>query len=109
MSKSRAEILAENFINETFENEIPLSAIPDDPNEALLLIKYLRLLYVAGMKAMLAEALTYCSSWDGGDSAGTHDANDLYEHLKKLMEINLKPVQGTEQEVGELWDSEDQE
>jgi len=42
--------------------------------------------FKAGMEAMLKEALTYCSSWDGGDSAGTHDANDLYEHLKKLME-----------------------
>jgi len=85
MTKSRAEVMAEEF-NQSYRPssracQCDCGFCTEDA-------------FKAGMKAMLKEALTYCSSWDGGDSAGTHDANDLYEHLKKLMETNLKEQDG---------------
>jgi hypothetical protein len=79
MTKSRAYDMADDYFLKTDYDEFTESG-SFYSDEALIEA------FLAGMKAMLKEALTYCSSWDGGDSAGTHDANDLYEHLKKLME-----------------------
>jgi hypothetical protein len=98
-STSRAEVMAEEFANLYYYNANgERVSAGSNPIKAEC--------FLAGMKAMLDEAEKMARERPFGD--GT-ERLVLLSSLKKLMETNLKPAQGTEQEVGELWDSEDQE
>jgi len=102
MSEEQLKLAAENYIEETYESELPPDCISYDPNITSALLKYLKDTFKAGYK--LADSEAACKAlafkvWQAGwgiaffkedgsacdDARDSQDCKDVFEEYWKEL------------------------